>query len=133
ERARERLREIITAAAAAIEAERRQRLEARAPDPAKLERIRAAIETALLTEAPEVPFFRGVEVGRAAGDQAAEWRDMTFTGIGKAQLLEPPMDPPGSGFEDMLVSGSREMAGNTAWHAFCRRPRNEVKISASVE
>jgi hypothetical protein len=133
ERARERLREIVSDATAAIEAERRQRLEARAPDPAKLERIRVAIEMALLTEAPEVPFFRGVEVGRAAGDQAAEWRDMTFTGIGKAQLLEPPMEPPGSRFEDMLVSGSREMAGNVAWQAFRRRPRNEVKVSARAE
>jgi hypothetical protein len=133
ERVRERLREIIVTATAAIEAERQQRLDARAPDPGKLERIRAAIETALLTEAPEAPFFRGVEIGRAAGDQAAEWRDMTFTGIGKAQLLEPPMDPPGSGFEEMLVSGCREMAGNIAWHAFCRRPRNKAKVSARAE
>ena len=133
ELARERLREIIVGATAAIEAERRQRLEARAPDPAKLERIRAAIETVLLTEAPEAPFFRGVEVGRAAGDQPAEWRDMTFTGIAKAQFVESPMDPPGSGFEDMLVSGSREMAGNIAWQAFCRRPRNKAKVSACAD
>jgi hypothetical protein len=131
--ARERLREIVIAATAAIEAERGQRLEARAPDPTKLERIRATIETALLTEEPEVPFFRGVEVGRAARDHATEWRDITFTGIGKAQLIEPPMDPPGSGFEDMLVSGSRDMAGNIAWHAFCQRPRNEVNVGAPAE
>lgn len=132
-RARARVREVIAAATAAIEAERQQRLGARAPDPAKLERIRAAIETALLTEAPEAPFFRGVKVGRAGADAAAEWRDMTFTGIGKAQLLEPPMDPPGSGFEEMFVSGSREMAGNLAWHDFRRRPRNEAKVSARAE
>lgn len=133
ERARVRVREVIATATAAIEAERRQRLEARAPDPAKLERIRAAIETALLTEAPEAPFFRGVEVGRALRNDAAEWRDMTFSGIQKAQLLEPPMDPPGSGFEERLVSGSREMAGNLAWHAFCHRSRTEAKVSARAE
>lgn len=131
--ARHQLREIIVAAMGAIDAERRQRLEARAPDPAKLERIRAAIEHALLTEAAEAPFFRGVEVGRAPGDQAAEWRDMTFTGIGKAQLLEPPMEPTGSGLEDILVSGSREGAGDIAWKAFCRRPRSEAKVSARAE
>lgn len=133
ESSRERLREIIVAATAAIEAERRQRLEARVPDAAKLERIRAGIETALLTEPPEAPFFRGVEVGRVTGERAAEWRDMTFTGIGKAQLLEPPMEPSGSGFEDIFVSGSRKMAGDIAWRAFCERPRDQAAVSARAE
>jgi hypothetical protein len=133
ERAKARLREIIIEATAAVEVERRQRLEARAPDPEKLERIRAAIETALLTNAPEIQFFRSVEVGRTAEGQNTEWRDIEFNGIAKAQLLEPPMEPPASGFEEMLVTNSHRRAGATAWQAFCRRARVEIKVSAPVE
>jgi hypothetical protein len=133
EQAIARLHEIITVASTVIEEMRRQRLEARAPDAAKLERIRASIEGALLTEVPKAPFFRCVEAGRAVREEAAEWREMTFAGIGKAQLIEPPMEPPGSGFEDMIISQSREMAGNLAWYAFCRCPRRQVRVSARAE
>ncbi len=133
DQARDRLRAIVSAAKLAIEVERRQRLEARAPDLAKLERYRAAIEKALLTEPSEAPFFRGVEVGPTVGDHEAEWRDIVFTGIGKAQLLEPSMEPTGSDFEEMLTSGSREIAGRHAWRAFCQRPRKKIGVSARAE
>jgi hypothetical protein len=133
DRARDRLRAIVSAAKLAIEVERRQRLEARAPDLAKLERYRAAIEKALLTEPSETPIFRGVEVGPTVGDHRAEWRDIVFTGIAKAQLLEPPMEPTGLEFEEMLTSGSREIAGRHAWHAFSQRPRKKIGLSACAE
>lgn len=133
EQAKTRLREIVSEACNAIEEKRRHRLEARPADPAKLESLRSAIEQALLTSDVEAPFFRGVEVGRAAEDGSAEWRDMTFSGIGKAQLTEPPMDSPSSNFREMLVSGSREMAGRHAWNAFCQRPRIEVTVAGGAE
>ena len=132
-KAKARLREIIAEASNAIQEKRRQRLQVRPADPAKLERLRSAIEKALLTAEVEVPFFRGVNVGQAAGDAGAEWRDVIFSGIGKAQLTEPPMESSSSNFEEMLVSEARDMAGRNAWNAFCRRPRIERKVSARVE
>ncbi|MFK3889214.1 hypothetical protein [Sphingomonas sp. NPDC079357] len=133
QRSKARLREIVSEIANAIEEKRRHRLQARPADPANLERLRLAIEEALLTSEVEAPFFRGVEVGRAAESDIAEWRDMTFSGIGKAQLTEPPMESPSSSFEEMLVSGSREMAGRHAWAAFCQRPRIEATVAGRAE
>jgi hypothetical protein len=116
-----------------IEAERLKRLKARPIDPVKLERIRAAIEAALLTETAEAPFFEGVQVGGAAREEAAEWRDMLFNGIGKAQLTDPPMESPTSRFEELFVSGSRGMAGSQSWNAFCQRTRIATTVSSRAE
>lgn len=129
----EQLSELITAAIGAIEDARRERLAARAPDPAKLERIRAAIEDTLLTGPPQVPFFDGVEMGRAAAGDPAEWRDMVFNNISKASLVEPPMEQSASNFEEIFPTGSQEMAGNLAWNAFTRRPRARVDMGARAE
>jgi hypothetical protein len=128
-----RLREIVSSAESVIEAERLKRLKARPIDPVKLESIRAAIEAALLTEPAEAPFFEGVQVGGVAREEAAEWRDMLFNGIGKAQLTEPSMESPTSRFEELFVSGSREMAGRHAWNAFCQRTRITTHVSARAE
>ncbi|MBC2664230.1 hypothetical protein H7F51_01720 [Novosphingobium flavum] len=133
ELAKARLREIISRAWNEIEEKRRRRLEARPVDPAKLERLRSAIEEALLTSEVEAPFFRDVEVGRAAEDDSAEWHDMTFSGIGKAQLTEPPMEAASSSFIEMLISGYRDMAGRHAWNTFCQRPRIEVTVAGGAE
>ena len=132
-RSKDRLREIVNEVATAIEEKRRDRLQDRPVDPAKLERFRLAIEDALLSTEVEAPFFRGVEVGQAVEGDGAEWRDLTFSGIGKAQLTEPPMESPSSNFEEMLVSGSREMAGRHAWTTFCQRPRIEATVAGRAD
>lgn len=133
EHAKARLLHIIAEASNAIKEKRQQRLQVRPADPAKLERLRSAIEKSLLTAEVEAPFFRGANVCRATGDAGAEWLDMNFSGIEKAQLTEPPMDVPNLDFEAMLVSGARRMAGQHAWTAFCRRPRIERKVAARAE
>lgn len=133
ERSKARLREIVSEVSNAIGEKRRHRLQARPADPAKLERLRSTIEEALLTSEVEAPFFRGVEVGRAAEGDGAQWRDMSFSGIGKAQLTEPPMESPSSNFDEMLISGAREMAGGHAWAAFCQRPRIEATVAVRAE
>jgi hypothetical protein len=128
-----RVREIIGAAEAAIEAERLRRLEALPVDPSKLARIRSAIETALLNDRDETPFFDDVQVGPAAHNADAQWRDMLFKGISKAQLTDPPMEPPMLGLEEQFVSGARDMAGNYAWRAFCQHRRTIIQVSARAE
>jgi len=127
------LNEVIKAAIDAIEDERRGRLAARAPDPGKLERIRASIEHALLTGSPQVPFFADVQVGREAAGDPAEWQDIVFNNITKASLLEPPMENSASNFEEFLTTVSQERAGTYAWHAFTKRPRTKVDIGARAE
>jgi hypothetical protein len=127
------LRRIVDAAKAEIEEQRLERLKARPIDPAKLERIRTAIETALLNEPSEVPFFREVQVGRASPGEEADWRDVAFNGIPKAQLTEPPMEAISTHFDELFVSGSRELAGRYAWEAFSRRARVQVKTDASLD
>ncbi|WP_374526756.1 hypothetical protein [Novosphingobium sp.] len=133
DRAKTRFREILTAASTTIESERLHRLQSRSPDQKKLEGFRAAIEEALLTAPAEVPFFRNVAVGKATDDEAAEWRDMVFQGIGKAQLTEPPMEAASWNLKEVLVSGAREWAGRYAWNEFCLRHRTEANVSARPE
>jgi hypothetical protein len=128
-----RLRDIVASAKATIEAERLQRLKARPVDPVKLERIRSLIETALLNEPVQAPFFEDVKVGRAALGQETESRDMLFQGIAKAELTDPPMATPVSKRDEFLVSGAQEMAGSHAWNAFCQRPRTERQVGAPAD
>lgn len=127
------LNEAIKAVIDAIEDERRGRLAVRAPDPGKLERIRASIEYALLSGSPQVPFFAGVQVSRAATGDAAEWQDIVFKNISKASLLDPPMETPASNFEEFLATESQMRAEQYAWRAFTRRPRTRVDIGARAE
>lgn len=128
-----KLRQTVDAAKSAIEEQRLERLKARHIDPVKLERIRTAIETALLNEPSKAPFFRDVQVGRADPGEEAAWRDITFNGVPKAQLTEPPMETISSHFEEWFVSGSRELAGRYAWEAFSRRARVEVRADAGLD
>lgn len=127
-----RLHDIFGQAIAGIEAERLKRLDARSPDPGKLERIRTEIEVGLLDDPPKLAYFRHVAKGKTE-DSTTEWRDMTFSGISKAQLVEPPMESTVSNFEEMFVSGTKEMAGNYAWRAFRDRPRRVEQIRSKIE
>lgn len=132
QRLSDRLHETISAAEEVIETKRLARLKARPVDPTRLERVRAAIENALLNDPPIVPFFTDVQVGRVPRGEDAELRQMTFNGIPKAQFTEPPMQSPVSNFMEMFVSGAREMAGNYAWRVFCGRARTRVTVGAGV-
>jgi hypothetical protein len=127
-----RLSEIAQAAESEIEAKRLERLKAHSVDANKIERIRSAIEAALLGEPAQVPFFRRVEVVRLCGEEG-DVRDITFGGIQKAHLLEPPMDSVSTSFDEMFVTGSQEAAGQHAWGGFTQRPRTTVDVSGTAE
>ena len=117
------LHQIVDAAKTAIENQRLERLKARSVNADKLEDIRAAIETALLSEPAEAPFFLDVQVGRTFSLEDPEIHEIPFNGVPKARFIEPPMEAPSAHFREMFVSGSREAAGRFAWHTFCRRAR----------
>jgi hypothetical protein len=127
------LRRIIGAARNAIEDLRLERLKARPVDPGKLERVRSAIEAALLNQPSQAAFFRDVQVGRTSAGEDANSRDISFDGISKAQWTEPPMETPPSGLAELLVSRSREQAGGHAWDEFRRRPRIAVDVRAGPD
>lgn len=129
----DRLHQVVGAAEVAIEAKRHERLKERPVDPAKLERIRSAVEVALLKEPTKVPFFRDVQIEHAASSAPAEFREVVFTNIDKAQMVEPIMDSAVVNFEDFLVSGAKERAAQYVWEAFTRRPRVQKCVSARVE
>ncbi|MFC5423307.1 MAG: hypothetical protein DI537_39675 [Stutzerimonas stutzeri] len=128
-----RLGEIVNSAEATIEAARLQRLRDRPVDPAALDRIRLAVEAALLAEPAQVSFFEGVRIERSPRDDTAEWHEVAVEGVAKAQLVDPPMETPASGFEELLASRTRESAGLRAWGAFTRRARIQRNVGAKVE
>lgn len=127
-----KLAEIIQAAEKEIEAKRLERLKERTVDAKTIERIRLAIELALLHEPAEVPFFSNVKVS-GAPQKDGRMNDIAFSGIEKAHLIDPPMDSIGLNFDETFVSGSRQMAGQYAWGDFTRRPRVIVDVVARAE
>ncbi|MGX1742139.1 hypothetical protein ACWIEX_11335 [Bosea sp. NPDC055353] len=128
-----RLGELVRSAEATIEAARLQRLRERPVDPGALERIRLAVEAALLAEPAQASFFKDVRIERSPRDESAEWRETAVAGIAKAQLVDPPMETPAHGFEELLASRTRESAGSWAWGAFTRRARIQRNVGAKVE
>ncbi|ADV11986.1 hypothetical protein [Mesorhizobium ciceri] len=127
-----KLAEIIHAAEIQIEAKRLERLKERPVDTKTLERIRLAIESALLHEPPEVPFFSNVQVV-GVPQKDGRTNDAAFGGIEKAHLIDPPMDSIGSSFGEIFVSRSRRLAGQYAWDNFTSRPRVIVDVIARAE
>ncbi|SNT76808.1 hypothetical protein [Paracoccus seriniphilus] len=129
----DRLRTIVEDAIISIETKRRERLQERPVDPAKLERIRSAVEAALLNEAAEVPFFRDVRIEQAPHNADADPSEITFLKIDKAQMVDPIMESSISNFDDWFIRETQQKAGRDAWDAFKRRPRMQTVVSASVE
>jgi hypothetical protein len=127
------LRQLVGAAKAAIDEQRLDRLKARPIDFDRLERIRAAIETALLNDPSEAPFFRAVKIGRLLAGQEAIEREIVFNGVSKAQFTKPPMEAISTHFEEQFVSRCRERAGMYAWEDFCGRTRVTIRIEVGPE
>lgn len=129
----DRLHTIVEEAIISIETKRRGRLQERPVDPAKLERIRSAVEAALLNEAAEVPFFRDARIEQAPHNADADPSEITFLKIDKAQMVDPIMESSISNFDDRFIRETQQKAGRYAWDAFKRRPRMQTGVSASVE
>lgn len=130
--ATEHVRMVLIETIAAVEAKRHERLIARAVEAGRLERLRAAIEAAILKEPPHVPFFRDVQVN-ASGKILGELKNIDITGMSKAQLLDPSMEDVGYDLDEHLSSRMREWVGQRAWNDFCRRERQVVAVDHAVE
>ncbi len=129
----EGLRATVNEIAADIRAVRLERLKARPIDAAKIEQLRAAMEVAILTTPATIPFFRHVPVEEGTSEGEGVISDVTVSGIAKAQLVDPPMESPGSNFEEFLVGTVKRGAGDHIWGAFRSRARQIVEVAAAVE
>lgn len=128
-----RLRAIVEDARTAIEAHRAERIRTRSIDAAKLERLRAEIEAAVLAEPAEVPIFHGFRTVRGGEAGAADVFSVVWGNVSKASLLEPPMENESSNFGEAVAKAVANSAGDRAWNSFVRRSRENVTINARVE
>lgn len=116
-----------------IEDKRRKRLHERPVSLAELERIRADVQVALLENASNVPFFRNVGIEKSTHESSNEIREVVFSGIDKAVMVEPPMAPPAINFYDVVQSGTLETAAAYVWEDFKRRPRIQKSFSGKFD
>lgn len=116
-----------------IEDKRRERLHERPVSLAKLERIRADVQVALLENASNVPFFRNVGIEKSTHEASNEIREAVFSGIDKAVMVEPTMASPALNFYDVFQSGTLETAAADVWEGFKRRPRIHKSLSGKFD
>jgi hypothetical protein len=121
-----KLQAFISSALSIISAQRIERLKAKPIDNAKLERLRVAMETALLGEPAPTPFFRGVQIVGNSQVNEQEWCQLNIGKFNKASFVDPPMETVSSNLDEVLVSNIRMRAGQCAWGDFTRRSRTVV-------
>lgn len=132
EAAIEQVRGILSATKSIIDDIRLERIRTRPIDPKKVERIRSAVQFALFNEPFEAPFFRNVKTLPAAKNDATISREVSFTGLSKAQWVEPQMESQPPDF-DHIVESFRDRAGARAWHSFTQRERVSFAAHAGPE
>ncbi|MDX0542054.1 hypothetical protein GOC91_03350 [Sinorhizobium medicae] len=127
------LRTIIEASIAAIQSHRRERLEERPVDPAKIERIRAAMDDALLTPPAKIPFFRGFTLQGGPESVGGDVAKFEITWVSKGELVEPPMETEPANFIEAMNDTACFHASHRIWRQFILRPRQGLDVSASVD
>jgi hypothetical protein len=129
------LRTIIDDGITVIEAQRLERLKQRPVDPAKLERMRVAVEGALLTAPADISFFRDFELSGRPHADGTDLRDYTVSinGIGKGELVDPPMEPESSNLIEIVAKMACQGAANRVWGLFTRRPRESMTVAGRIE
>lgn len=127
-----RLDIVIGSVISSIEAIRLERLKERPIDAEKMERLRAAMEEAVLAEPAMVPLFRNVSID-IVSSEGGELRESRINNVSKGQLLEPPMESPVGNFEGYLVDVVKNGAGWNAWNDFGSRVRSVRDIEADIE
>lgn len=125
-----KLQIIVASAEETIESERVARMTSRPIDAAKLERLRVAVETDLLSGLTELSYFREFELEAVVGEERSQSCEVPFSQVRKAWLTDPPMESSPINFEEYLVSGTRKAAARTVWNAFIRRSRTRWNVSA---
>lgn len=126
-----RLQAILTAATAAIEQRRGERLRARAVDPTKLAALREALERTLGAFGTHLPVFQGYQIRRKnlATDKPGEW---IVNGIDKGQMTTPALAPPTTGLEEMIVSVFTQHLANLTRMEFGRHRHQTVRMACSA-
>lgn len=124
--------ETLEAAETAINSERQKRLKDRDVDETQLERIRSAVEDALLQGPSNIPFFQDVQVSCGPNLRATPPIKRVFGDIKKAYLTNPPMDDPILNFEDFFASSIQTDTCNRIWRAFSQRDRTLRTIEHAI-
>jgi hypothetical protein len=125
------LRTIVDDMVMAIEPQRLERLRQRPIDPAKLERLRSAIEAALLTPPAGIPFFRNFTI--TGLPQRGDPCEYTITDLRKGEFVDPPMEPVSSNFIETVADMVRRDAVNHVLRRLSRRQRKDMVVAAQVE
>lgn len=128
-----RLRAIIDNARGAIEKHRTEKLKARPIDSGKMERMRSAIEVAVLATPADVPIFHGYAIEGRSKAGASDLYSVIRSGVTKASLVEPAMENESSNFIEHLAKTVASSAGGRVWGLFTRRDRETLEVGARVE
>jgi hypothetical protein len=126
------LRTIIEDSISAIDARRLERLKKRPLDEIRLERIRSAVEAALLEPPAGVLFFQEFSIKRGAPTTEIEPYTYTLGNLSKAQFVNPPMEPESLNLDEYLVQTVQNHAARRVWGLFTSRPRERVVLSDRV-
>ena len=123
---------VIDTSREVIQSERTRALRERSVSRKTLEELRSAVETGLLT-GEKIPFFRSFQIKCSDQDDRVESLSLRVDNIGKAHLVDPPMDEPILGFEDWLVSSVQSRAGKNVWRQFTLKSRTESTIQHPIQ
>ncbi|MEW9806460.1 hypothetical protein [Mesorhizobium marinum] len=127
------LDQILNTSINAIEAARSARLEAAPIDESKVERIRSRAQSKILAPREQIRLFRDFKIEKAAADHTVKPFVARFTGVDKAQFVEPPMDDPSASYDEIVVSRIENAAGAHLWGLFCQKGKEGFAIDHKIE
>src|SRR5262249_14505987 len=121
--ATQRLISIVAAMVTAIEGERTARLRARPVSDRAMTELRDAVEKSMLEPPGGIFFFRGFTIMEIPQNAELVLFTSRFTGLSKAQFVDPPMEWESVGFTKHYVDLVTDQAGRRVWNLFTRRHR----------
>lgn len=122
----ERLTAILDSMIGAIEAQRRERLQARPIDEGKLHAIQKQVEQALTSADGGVGVFEGFSIMREPADLPI--RECTINQIEKGYLTTPEMAQEPGNIWEVVTRTVQRFAVRFVWIALSQRPRREVDV-----
>ena len=124
---------IVEEVVTVIESERLARLKERPVDPGKLERIRGAIEAAILKAPAAIAFFRGFTIESAPRRPKDEGVRYSVLGIDKGELVDPPMGVESSNLPEFIAAVVRDKAASHVLELLSGRRRWIVNVQGQAE
>jgi len=129
----EQLQKILRQIDESIEKTRIERLRTMPLDAVKIENIRVRVETSLLSELYDLPFFTDFTIKKAATSDTAKEVEYKFTGINKSQIVSPVMDYDISNFFDKFIFQTSHYAARLIWRDFSQIERQILETAESAE